>query len=54
LIVKVIDVYPDDYPDPTDNPTKVRMGGYQQLDAWRRDASASFARASHAETVLAK
>ena len=30
-IVKVIDVYPDDYPDPTPNPQKVRMGGYQQL-----------------------
>ncbi|MDP7014382.1 MAG: CocE/NonD family hydrolase [Pirellulaceae bacterium] len=30
-IVKVIDVYPDDYPDPKDNPKEVRMGGYQQL-----------------------
>jgi len=30
-IVKVIDVYPDDFPDPTENPTKVRMGGFQQL-----------------------
>ncbi len=30
-IVKVIDVYPDDYPDPKENPTKVRMGGFQQL-----------------------
>jgi hypothetical protein len=30
-IVKVIDVYPDDYPDPKENPTEVRMGGYQQL-----------------------
>jgi putative CocE/NonD family hydrolase len=30
-IVKVIDVYPDDYPDPDPNPTGVRMGGYQQL-----------------------
>ena len=30
-IVKLIDVYPDDYPDPTKNPTQVRMGGYQQL-----------------------
>jgi uncharacterized protein len=30
-IVKVIDVYPDDYPDPNPNPTGVRMGGYQQL-----------------------
>lgn len=30
-IVKIIDVYPDDYPDPKENPTKVRMGGFQQL-----------------------
>jgi putative CocE/NonD family hydrolase len=30
-IVKVIDVYPDDYPDPKENPTLVKMGGYQQL-----------------------
>jgi putative CocE/NonD family hydrolase len=30
-IVKLIDVYPDDYPDPNPNPTRVRMGGYQQL-----------------------
>lgn len=30
-VVKLIDVYPDDYPDPDPNPTGVRMGGYQQL-----------------------
>jgi putative CocE/NonD family hydrolase len=30
-IVKLIDVYPNDYPDPNPNPTGVRMGGYQQL-----------------------
>ncbi len=30
-IVKLIDVYPDDFPDPVPNPTGVRMGGYQQL-----------------------
>jgi putative CocE/NonD family hydrolase len=30
-IIKVIDVYPDDYPDPNPNPTGVKMGGYQQL-----------------------
>jgi putative CocE/NonD family hydrolase len=30
-IVKLIDVYPDDYPDPNPNPKDVRMGGYQQL-----------------------
>jgi len=30
-IVKLIDVYPDDYPDPNPNPTGVRMAGYQQM-----------------------
>jgi putative CocE/NonD family hydrolase len=30
-IVKLIDVYPPDYPDPKPNPTGVHMGGYQQL-----------------------
>jgi putative CocE/NonD family hydrolase len=30
-IVKLIDVYPDDYPDANPNPKDVRMGGYQQL-----------------------
>ncbi len=30
-IVKLIDVYPNDHPDPNPNPTGVRMGGYQQL-----------------------
>jgi hypothetical protein len=30
-IVKLIDVYPDDYPDPDPNPVGVRMAGYQQL-----------------------
>ncbi|MFL5338635.1 MAG: CocE/NonD family hydrolase, partial [Gemmataceae bacterium] len=30
-IVKLIDVYPDDYPDPDPNPKGVKMGGYQQL-----------------------
>jgi putative CocE/NonD family hydrolase len=30
-IIKVIDVYPNDYPDPSPNPTSVKMGGYQQL-----------------------
>jgi putative CocE/NonD family hydrolase len=30
-IVKVIDVYPGDYPDPSPNPTEVKFGGYQQL-----------------------
>ncbi len=30
-IVKLIDVYPDDAPDPDPNPSGVHMGGYQQL-----------------------
>lgn len=30
-IVKVIDVYSGDYPDPDPNPAGIRMGGYQQL-----------------------
>lgn len=30
-IVKLIDVYPPDYPDPKPNPGDVRMGGFQQL-----------------------
>jgi putative CocE/NonD family hydrolase len=30
-VVKLIDVYPNDYPDPRENPQKVRMGGFQQL-----------------------
>lgn len=31
LIVKVIDVFPNDFPDPNPNPTGVAMGGYQML-----------------------
>jgi hypothetical protein len=31
FIVKLIDVYPDDFPDYEPNPEHVRMGGYQQL-----------------------
>ncbi len=31
IVVKLIDVFPGDYPDPEPNPTGVRMGGYQQL-----------------------
>ena len=30
-VVKVIDVYPDDYPNPSPNPKDLKMGGYQQL-----------------------
>ncbi|HEY9404292.1 MAG TPA: CocE/NonD family hydrolase [Pyrinomonadaceae bacterium] len=31
FIVKLIDVFPDDTPDPNPNPKGVRMGGYQML-----------------------
>ena len=31
FVVKLIDVYPSDYPDPDPNPAHVVMGGYQQL-----------------------
>ncbi len=31
LIVKVIDVFPNDFPDPNPNPTGVVMGGYQMM-----------------------
>ena len=31
FIVKIIDVYPGDYPNPDPNPANVQMGGYQQL-----------------------
>ena len=31
FVVKLIDVYPNDYPDPDPNPKEVYMGGYQQL-----------------------
>ncbi|QVL34919.1 CocE/NonD family hydrolase [Telmatocola sphagniphila] len=30
-VVKIIDVYPEDYPDLDPNPREIRMGGYQQL-----------------------
>jgi hypothetical protein len=30
-VVKLIDVYPDDAPDPKNNPMNIRMGGYQRL-----------------------
>ena len=31
FVVKLIDVYPLDYPNPTPNPKDIQMGGYQQL-----------------------
>jgi putative CocE/NonD family hydrolase len=31
FVVKLIDVYPADYPDPDPNPITLHMGGYQQL-----------------------
>lgn len=30
-VIKLVDVYAGDFPDPNPNPTRVRMGGYQQL-----------------------
>lgn len=30
-VVKLVDVYPDDAPDPRPNPKSIRMGGYQRL-----------------------
>lgn len=30
-VVKLIDVYPSDYPDPDPNPTGIKMSGFQQL-----------------------
>jgi putative CocE/NonD family hydrolase len=46
FVVKVIDVYPDDLPDPSPNPRNVRLGGYQQLlraDIFRGKFRESFA-----------
>lgn len=31
FVVKLIDVYPGDFPNPDPNPARVQMGGYQQL-----------------------
>ena len=31
FVVKLIDVYPDDFPDNEPNPANIRMGGFQQL-----------------------
>jgi predicted acyl esterase len=30
-VVKLVDVYPADFPDPSPNPSGVRMGNFQQL-----------------------
>src|SRR5262249_15023248 len=30
-VVKLIDVYPENFPDPDPNPAQIRMGGFQQL-----------------------
>ena len=30
-MIKLVDVYPGDFPDPVPNPARVKMGGYQQL-----------------------
>ena len=31
FVIKLVDVYPGDFPDPVPNPARVKMGGYQQL-----------------------
>lgn len=31
FVVKLIDVFPDDYPNPVPNPREIEMGGYQML-----------------------
>jgi putative CocE/NonD family hydrolase len=31
FVVKLIDVYPNDYPNPNPNPSRIHMGGYQQM-----------------------
>lgn len=44
-IVKVVDVYPGDYPDPSPNPTEVKFGNYEQLvrgDVFRGKFRTSF------------
>ncbi len=30
-MIKLVDCYPGDFPNPEPNPTQVKMGGYQQL-----------------------
>ena len=47
FVVKLIDVYPGDYPDPDPNPARIRMGGYQQMlrgEPFRGKFRKSFAR----------
>lgn len=47
FVVKLIDVYPEDFPDPDPNPAGVHMGGYQQLvrgEAMRGKFRNSFSR----------
>jgi len=46
-VVKLIDVYPDNAPDPKNNPADIRMGGYQRLvrgDIFRGKFRTSFER----------
>ncbi len=46
-IVKLVDVYPGDYPNPDPNPADVKLGGYQQLvrgDVFRGKFRNSFER----------
>ncbi len=47
FVVKLIDVYPEDFPDPDPNPAGIHMGGYQQLirgEAMRGKFRNSFSR----------
>jgi predicted acyl esterase len=44
-VVKLIDVYAPDFPDPNPNPAHIKMGGYQQLvrgDVFRGKFRSSF------------
>jgi predicted acyl esterase len=52
-IVKLIDVYRPDYPDPKPNPTGTRFGGYQQLvrgEVFRRRFRNSFVKPDPSES----
>lgn len=47
FVVKLIDVYPNDYPDPDPNPRDIRRGGFQQMvrgDVMRGKFRRSFAK----------
>jgi putative CocE/NonD family hydrolase len=51
-VVKLVDVYPGDYPNPDPNPENVKLGGYQQLvrgDVFRGRFRDSFENPKHFE-----